>query len=66
MILVLLIVLALVSTTLAIHRTSVHRRHARADRRERESKTAQELLREAPAARHQGSAVIITKDPVRQ
>jgi hypothetical protein len=47
---IVLIVLALVSTAFAIRRTSVHRRHARADRRERELRTRRESLREVPAA----------------
>jgi hypothetical protein len=44
----LVIVLALVSTAFAIRRTSVHRRRAHADGRERELQTAPESLREVP------------------
>ena len=45
---VLLIVLPLVSTAFAIRGTSVHRRHARADRRERELRTGARVVARGP------------------
>ena len=45
---ILLIVLALVSTAFAIRRTSVRRRHARADRRERELRTGARAVARGP------------------